>query len=73
MLQQHRALASIGFRVNPTISKLHLVQYSPDDDLYGTFAQFCVGYSTTTSFRFATICRHFGIVNELLLLLCVFC
>ena len=27
----------------------------------------------TTSFRFATICRHFGIVNELLLLLCVFC
>ena len=57
MLQQHRALASIGFRVNPTISKLHLV-YS-DDDLYGTFAQFCVGYSTTTSFRFATICRHF--------------
>ena len=26
MLQQHRALASIGFRVNPTISKLHLVQ-----------------------------------------------
>ena len=58
-------VAAIGIRVNPTISKLHLVLLSGlrDDDLYGTFAQFCVGYSTvlytTTSFRFATICRHF--------------
>ena len=57
-------------------------------DLYATFARNFLSFlyslvwvfyvlktmaNGTTSFRFATICRHFGIVNELLLLLCVFC